>query len=100
MLAILTMYEQEITYKCFLNSEIANGVYSKFNADVMLRGDTKTRYDTYAMAIQNGIKTPNECRAMEEDPPMDGGDQLIVNGNYIPITKVGQQYEKGGGSNA
>ena len=100
MLAILTMYEQETTYKCFLNSEIASGIYARFNADVMLRGDTKTRYDTYATAIQNGIKTPNECRAMEEDPPKEGGDELIVNGNFIPITKVGRQYDKGGGNNA
>lgn len=23
----------------------------------------------------------------------EGGDQLIVNGNYIPITEVGKQYE-------
>lgn len=100
MLAILTMYEQETTYKCFLNSEIQNGIYAKFNADVMLRGDTKTRYETYAQAIQNGIKTPNECREMEEDPPKDGGDQLIVNGNYIPLTMVGKQYEKGSENNA
>lgn len=98
MLAILTPYEQETTYKCFLNSEIDNGIYARFNADVMLRGDTKTRYETYAVAIQNGIKTPNECRNLEEDPPKDGGDQLIVNGNYIPLTKVGQQYTKGGGN--
>lgn len=96
MLAILTMYEQEITYKCFLNSEIDNGFYAKFNSDVMLRGDTKTRMDTYAVAIQNGIKTPNECRNLEEDPPLDGGDQLIVNGNYIPLTKVGDAYKTGG----
>jgi HK97 family phage portal protein len=100
LLAILTMYEQEITYKCFLNSEIQNGVYSKFNADVILRGDTKARYETYATAIQNGIKTPNECRQIEEDPALDGGDQLIVNGNYIPLTMVGKQYEKGSENNA
>lgn len=100
MLANLTMYEQEITYKSFLNSEISNGYYAKFNADVMLRGDTKSRIDTYAVAIQNGVKTPNECRAMEEDPPLDGGDQLIVNGNYIPLTMVGKQYMKGSDNNA
>lgn len=71
----------------------------KFNADVMLRGDTKSRTETYATAIQNGLKTPNECRELEEDPPKDGGDQLIVNGNYIPLTIVGKQYMKGGNDN-
>lgn len=99
LLAILTMYEQELTYKIFLNSEIQKGYYSKFNADVILRGDVKSRYEAYAIAIQNGIKKPNEVREMEEDPPESGGDQLIVNGNYIPLTMVGQQYMKGGGNN-
>jgi len=99
MLAILTMYEQEITYKCFLNSEIQAGIYAKFNVDVMLRADPKTRYESYAKAIQNGVKTVNECRALEEDPPLPGGDQLIVNGNFIPLTMVGSQYSKGSDNN-
>lgn len=99
LMATLTMYEQEIIYKCFLNSEIMKGFYVKFNVDVILRGDPKSRFDAYAIAIQNGIKSPNECRALEEDEPKEGGDQLIVNGNYIPLTMVGSQYTKGGGNN-
>lgn len=96
MLATLTMYEQEITYKSFVDSELLKGFYAKFNADVILRGDLKSRYDAYAVAIQNGFKKPNEVRAMEEDEPADGGDQLIVNGNYVPLTNVGAAYGKGG----
>jgi len=96
MLAILTPYEQETTYKCFLNSEIDNGIYAKFNADVMLRGDTKTRYEAYATAVQNGIKMPDECRALEEDPPAPGGNRLYLNGNMIPAEQAGNQYSKGG----
>lgn len=96
LLSILTMYEQELTYKIFLNSEIQNGYYAKFNTDVILRANTKTRYEAYALAIQNGFKTPNEIREMEEDPAKDGGDGLLVNGNMIPVTMAGQQYAKGG----
>jgi len=92
LMAILTMYEQELTYKLLLPREIAQGYYIKFNADVMLRGDPKSRYEAYAVAIQNGFKTPNEVRALEEDPPLEGGDQLLLNGNMIPATKAGQQY--------
>lgn len=99
MMSILTMYEQETNYKTFTNREILNGYYGKFNADVMLRGDIKTRYEAYSTAIQNGVKTPNECRALEEDSPKDGGDQLIVNGNYIPLTMVGKQYNGRSGEN-
>ncbi len=99
MLAILTMYEQELTYKLFLDREIAAGFYTRFSADVILRGDLKTRYDAYAVAVQNGFKKPNEIRAMEEDPDADGGDQLIVNGNYVPLSNVGAAYGKGGEQN-
>ena len=95
MLAILTIYEQEITYKSFLDSELLQGFYAKFNADVILRGDLKARYDAYAVAVQNGFKKPNEVRAMEEDEPAEGGDQLIVNGNYVPLSNVGAAYGKG-----
>lgn len=98
MMAILTMYEQEITYKAFTNSELNNNYYAKFNADVMLRGDATARYDSYAKAVQNGFKTPNECRALEEDPPLPGGDRLLLNGNYIPAEMAGMQYEKKGGN--
>lgn len=96
LMAILTMYEQELTYKLFLNSEIAAGYYTKFNADVILRADPKTRYEAYRTAIQSGLKTPNEVRALEEDPPLPGGDKLLVNGNMMPIEMAGKQYEKGG----
>lgn len=100
LMANLTMYEQEVDYKCFLNSELKKGFYSRFNADVLLRGDTKTRYEAYAVAVNNGIKTPNEIRSLEEDSPQEGGDRLYMNGNIIPITMAGKQYEKGGGNNS
>ena len=59
------MYEQELVHKCFTDAEIREGYYLKFNADVILRADTKNRYEAYAQSIQNGFKTPNEIRAME-----------------------------------
>jgi len=94
MLAILTVYEQELTYKCLLNKEIEQGFFAKFSADVILRGDLKARYDAYAVGVQNGFKTPNEVRSLEEDPPLDGGDKLIVNGNYVPLVDAGAAYSK------
>lgn len=100
LMSTLTMYEQETTYKLFLDSELEEGIYTKFNQDVILRGDPKSRYEAYSQAIQNGFKTPNEVRELEEDPPLDGGDQLIVNGNFMPITMAGKQYEKGGETNS
>ncbi len=100
MMAILTSYEQELTYKLFLNSEIAAGYYLKFNTDVMLRADMKARYEAYRTAIQSGFKTANEIRALEEDEPKPGGDRLLINGNMMPIEMAGVQYNKKGGENS
>ncbi|HOR12293.1 MAG TPA: phage portal protein [Clostridia bacterium] len=96
LMAILTMYEQEITYKVLTGTELAEQYYVKYNPDVILRGDPKTRYEAYARAVQNGIKTPNECRAMEEDEPIEGADRLFLNGNMVPIEHAGIAYMKGG----
>ena len=91
MLDAFTVYEQEITYKSFLDSEIDDGLYVKFNVDVILRADIKTRYAAYATAIQNGFKTDNEIRALEEDVPLEGGDDLLCNGNMIKVKDIGKE---------
>lgn len=102
LMARLTMYEQELTYKLFLDSEIELGIYTKFNIDAILRGDLKTRYEAYRIGIQAGFLKANEARAKEDLPPEEGGDQLLVNGSMTPITMAGAAYRnrlKGGGGN-
>jgi HK97 family phage portal protein len=94
--AILKMYEDELTYKLFLDSEIMNGFYSKFNVDVILRADIKTRYEAYKNGVQGGFLRPNEVREKEELEPDPAGDRLYANGNMIPLEMAGKQYTKGG----
>ena len=94
--SILTMYEQELIYKLFLNTEIRKGYYLKFNVDSILRADIKTRYESYRIGVQGGFITPNEVRELEEKEPKEGGDELLVNGNMMPVKIAGEQYKKGG----
>jgi len=96
LLAILTNDEQELVYKLLPDTEIAEGYYIYFDVDIMLRAAFKERMEGYAKAISNGIYTPNEARNKENLPAKEGGDQLIVNGTYIPLSMAGQQYVKGG----
>ncbi|WP_134705100.1 phage portal protein [Ammoniphilus sp. YIM 78166] len=96
---ILTMYEQELTWKLFLESELEAGYYCWFNVDSILRSDIKTRYEAYRIGIQGGFLKPNEARAKEEMPPDPEGDRLLVNGNMMPIGMAGTQYLKKGGEN-
>lgn len=97
LMAILTMYEQELSYKLFLNSELDEGYYCKFNVDSIIRADIKTRYEAYRIGIQGGFLKPNEVRALEEMEAAEGGDALLVNGNMVPITEAGIAYRKKGG---
>ena len=97
LMAILTMYEQELTYKLLLNSELDEGYYCKFNVDAITRADLKTRYEAYRIGIQGGFLKPNEVRAREEMETAEGGDALLVNGNVVPITEAGAAYKKKGG---
>ena len=99
LMAILTMYEQELTYKLLLNSELADGYYCKFNVDAITRADIKTRYEAYRIGVQGGFLQPNEVRAREEMGSAEGGDVLLVNGNMVPITEAGSAYKKKGGEN-
>ncbi|WP_113675469.1 phage portal protein [Vallitalea guaymasensis] len=95
LLPILSNYEQELAIKLFTSKENQDH-YFNFNVDAILRGAFKDRIDTYAAAINNCILTPNECREMENRSRKEGGDQLIGNGNYIPLSMAGMQWQKGG----
>ena len=44
--------------------------------------------------INNGIETVNEARRKLDLMDMEGGNVLIVNGTYVPLTKVGAAYDK------
>ena len=56
-----------------------------FNADSLLSGDLKTRMEAHATAIQNGIKTPNEVRDLEELEPRQNDDDLLIQGATMQI---------------
>lgn len=72
---------------------------AEFSLDALLRASLKDRMDIYAKAVQNGLKTRNECRQLENDSPIAGGDQLTAQSNLAPIGMLGQ-LQTTGGSNA
>lgn len=78
----IEQFEQELNLKLFGRG---SAQYVEFNVDGLLRGDFKTRMEGHAMSIQNGIRTPNEVRDIENLPPLDGGDNLMIQGATVPI---------------
>lgn len=74
--------EAEMNLKLFGRN---SAQYVEFNVDGLLRGDFKTRMEAHATSIQNGIRTPNEVRDIENLPPMAEGDNLMIQGATVPI---------------
>ena len=93
MLFVLKQYEEEVNWKLLTDTErYDEGKYYKLNEKAILRTDSKTQMEIMAQAIQNGIEKPNECRRKLDLKDSEGGDQLIVNGSFLPLKDVGIQY--------
>lgn len=71
--------------KDLLTDQEKQRFYFKFSVDGMLRGDVKSRNEAYAISILNGIRNPNECRALEDLNPYDGGDIYRAPLNTAPV---------------
>jgi HK97 family phage portal protein len=63
---------------------------AELSMDAMMRASIKDRFEIYAKATQNGLKTSNECRQLENDPPLPGGDKLRAQSNLVPLEMLGK----------
>ena len=58
---------------------VANGRYfTKLTLDALMRGDTVSRFQAYALAVQWGWLSRNEVRAKEDMNPIDGLDDILT----------------------
>lgn len=68
----LVRWEQAMLARLFLPSERAR-LFAEFNVEGFLRGDIKTRFEAYAVGIQNGIYSIDEVRQKENENNLEGG---------------------------
>jgi len=85
----LVRWEQEMNYMLIPERDYGK-YYIKFNVNGLLRADTKTRYESYASAKQNGWMSANDIRELEDKNPVEGGDVYLVAVNMMPSTDVGK----------
>lgn len=78
--------EQALTKQLLSATDRRNGVSISFNLDALLRADTEARFRSYEVGIRMGIYTRNEVRALENMPPVDGGDVITVQMQDVPLT--------------
>ncbi len=96
MLPLITRFEQTMNWKLFTPAERAQGYYTKFNVDALLRGDSAARATTLAAKRQNGVINANEWRELDDENPIDGpaGEAYLVNGNMISVETAAKQRPK------
>lgn len=102
ILAICKQYEEEFNKKLLTKKDRKSGIYFKFNVHALLRGDASTQAEVYFKQVRSGIKTINEIRALEDLPPVKGGDDAMISGDLYPVDIPIEQRRglapKGGGN--
>lgn len=58
--------------------------FVKLNIDSTIRTDIKTRFEIYQAELAMGTRSVNEVRALEDRPPVEGGDFFNVPTAYTP----------------
>lgn len=84
----LERIEQALQKQLLSRADRQNGITIEFNVEGLLRGDSAARSNFYQSALQNGWMTINEVRALENMPPVTGGDTPRMQMQNVPITQA------------
>ncbi|EAV3687736.1 phage portal protein [Salmonella enterica] len=88
LLAWLKRHEAAMMRDLLLPSE-RRDLYIEFNVSSLLRGDQKSRYESYALGRQWGWLSVNDIRRMENMPPVKGGDTYLTPLNMVNSSILG-----------
>jgi HK97 family phage portal protein len=72
---------------------IPEGQYIEFDTTALLRTDFAGRIDGLTKAVQGGLFTPDEARALEGLSPIEGGDSAYLQRQMVPLDKIGDLLE-------
>lgn len=86
---MLVAIEQAVA-KRVLTAQQRSRMSVEYNFDALLRGNATARAELHSKNVQNGIMTRNECRQLENLPPVTGADELTAQINLVPLSKLGQ----------
>lgn len=81
--------EQAISKQLLTAKDRADGVTLEFSLEGLLRGDSAGRSAYYQTMTMIGAMTINEIRALENLPPVEGGDVARMQMQNVPITEAG-----------
>lgn len=90
IIPILQQLESAFNKALLLVEEKEKGFFFAFDTKDLLKGNVKERFDTYKVAIEAGVMTPNECRYQENLDPIEGMDIIKMSLGHViynPVTK-------------
>lgn len=87
---IIAEREQEDTYKLLTAAEQQKGLQIRRNMMGELRGDWNARAAYYRTLSDIGAYSPNDIRALEDMPAVEGGDSCKASLNYVPLKDWGE----------
>jgi HK97 family phage portal protein len=85
----LKRIEQALAKQLLSPADRQAGLVIEFNLEGLLRGDSGARASFYQQMLSNGVMTINEVRALENLPPVAGGDVPRMQMQNVPITQAG-----------
>ena len=83
----ITRFEQS-AFRDLLTPEERKTYYTKFNVRGLLRGDTTARSAFYRELFNVGAYSPNMILALEDENPVEGGDQHFINGANMTLEQA------------
>jgi HK97 family phage portal protein len=91
MLPWFKRWEENINMQLLTPSERMAGYYLEFKIDSLLRGDAKSRAESYAAGRQWGWLSVNDIRKLENMSPIPNGDIYLQPSNMVEAGKVSEQ---------
>lgn len=87
MMPITVCFESAVNARCFTEREKDQGLFYEMSLEMLLRGDTQSRYTAYGQAIKDGWLVRNEVRRRENLNPIEGLDEPLYPLNMGPANQ-------------
>ena len=84
----ITRWESNIALQLLTQAQRKQGFFFEFVVQGLLRGNSQARAEYYNKIFQIGGIKPNEIRSKENMNPVEGGDELFVMMNMIPLSQA------------
>jgi phage portal protein BeeE len=78
-------YVAAVEQRLSMKDVLPRGYTAKVNFDAFLRGDTKTRMETYAIGAPLGVYLDDEMRELEDRPPLTSAQKAELKPEPQPV---------------